>query len=523
MMIFTNQFVKLTESDEKVYIQTLKKGLALKEFEIILRQYPRIKLSHFALLKKSLLNEMDQPVQIGEWLPVCEIDISKDGMSAYIIVHETNNTIQNNIETIKKLIKDVLKENHVIHGIKELDVVSLITGKPYEIAVGTQPVKGNDAKVEYLEIPERKPIIRDDGRADFFDMNFIFEIKEGAWLGEKTPASEGIEGINIFGNPVAAPPGKDVSIKFDPHSAYEVEEDGKVVIRAKTTGVVEHRQGLISVNRHLPIIGDVGIETGNIQFDGSISIRGTVQNGYSVTANGDISIEGIDGVTGAKLIQSIEGDIYIRGGIFGNNETQVIAGGNIFVKHVNDANLSAGNEIIIGSYSLGSNLEAAKILVDERKGKIIGGKAVALNTIVTAIAGNHLERRTELIINNSDKKKALEVIQKKAANLKIIHEEIIQLSTHLNPLIQYKEQLTGQQLAVVDEKILYLNDLKKSAEKLDQEIKHLMQGYQQVGKEKIVVRKEAFPGTFIDIGFKSSHLTKKQKGTFLIEFGELNV
>lgn len=145
-------------------------------------------------------------------------------------------------------------------------------------------------------------------------MNFIFEIKEGAWLGEKTPASEGIEGIDIFGNPVTAPPGKDVPIKFDPHSAYEVEEDGKIVIRAKTTGVVEHRQGFISVNRHLPIVGDVGIETGNIQFDGSISIHGTVQNGYSVTANGDISIEGIEGVTGAKLIHSIEGDIYIRGG-----------------------------------------------------------------------------------------------------------------------------------------------------------------------------------------------------------------
>ncbi|MFJ8237026.1 DUF342 domain-containing protein [Ureibacillus sp. NPDC094379] len=522
-MIFTNQFIKLTESDKKVYIQTLKKGLSLKEFELILRQHPRIKLSHFALLKNSLLKEMDQPVQIGEWLPFCEIEISKDGMTASIIVHETNNTIQQNGENIKQQIKDVLKENHVIHGIKELDLGRLITGKPYEIAVGTPPLQGNDAKVKYLQIPERKPVIRDDGRADFFDMNFIFEIKEGAWLGEKTPASEGKEGIDIFGNSVAAPSGKDVPIKFDPNSAYEIEEDGKIVIRAKTTGVVEHRQGFISVNRHLPIVGDVGIETGNIQFDGSISIKGTVQNGYSVTANGDISIEGIDGVTGANLIHSIEGDIYIRGGIFGNNETQVVAGGNIYVKHVNDAKLTAGNEIIIGSYSLGSTLKASRILVDERRGKIIGGKAVALNTIVTAIAGNHLERKTELIINNSNKKKALNAIQEKAANLKIIQEEIIQLSTHINPLIQYKKQLTQQQLAVVDEKIQYLNELKNSAEKLDQEIKNLMYDHQQVGKEKIVVKKEAFPGTFIQIGGESSHLTKKQKGTFLIEFGELNV
>jgi len=45
-----------------------------------------------------------------------------------------------------------------------------------------------------------------------------------------------------------------------------------------TNGVVEQRQGLVSVSRHLPIDGDVGFETGNIQFDGSISIRGCFFN-----------------------------------------------------------------------------------------------------------------------------------------------------------------------------------------------------------------------------------------------------
>src|SRR5690606_30396598 len=148
----------------------------------------------------------------------------------------------------------------------------------------------------------------------------------------------------------------------------------KIVIRSKITGVVENGQGMIKVNKHLTIDGDVGIETGNILFEGSITIKGTVQNGYTVKANGDISIEGIDGVTGAKLVQSLSGDIYIRGGIFGNNETQVIAGGTIYVKHVNDAKLIAGNEIIIGSYSIGSDLEATNILLDKRSGKLVGGK-----------------------------------------------------------------------------------------------------------------------------------------------------
>ena len=76
-----------------------------------------------------------------------------------------------------------------------------------------------------------------------------------------------------------------------------------------------------------------------LDFEGSISIRGTVQNGFSVIAKGDISIEGPEGVSGANLIKSIDGDIYIRGGIFGLGETRIEAGGSIFVKHVNEANL----------------------------------------------------------------------------------------------------------------------------------------------------------------------------------------
>lgn len=83
---------------------------------------------------------------------------------------------------------------------------------------------------------------------------------------------------------------------------------------------------MVSVNHHLPVNGDVGVETGNIDFNGSISIRGTVQTGFSVIAKGDISIEGPEGVSGAKLIKSIDGDVFIRGGIFGLGETRVEAG-----------------------------------------------------------------------------------------------------------------------------------------------------------------------------------------------------
>lgn len=523
MIVYTNEFLEISEENGKVYITTLKSGFPLKDFDGILRCFPRIKLTNFALLKDVLLKVTDQPVEIGQWLPNIDIEISKDKMTVSLYVHETLEILRKDHGDLLAQIKQLLSEHNVVQGVKEVDFNKIIPGKAYVIAEGTPAIKGDDAKVTYLEIPERKPVIREDGKADYFDMNFIFEIKENDWLGEKIPAQPGIDGINVHGDILPAQMGKDVPLKYDKKSAYEIEEDGKIVVRSQNSGVVEQRQGLISVNRHLPIDGDIGVETGNIQFDGSISIRGTVHNGFSVIAKGDISIEALEGVTGAKLIKSIEGDIFIKGGIFGMGETQVDAGGSIFVKHVNDANLVAGKDIVIGSYTLGSNLHADSILVDERKGKIIGGRATAKNTIVTAISGNRLERRTELIIESINKQEGYEILQEKAALLKATQEETIQLTAQINQLVQIKDRLNENQKETLNKLKELLEVKKENALQIDNEIKKLMTDLRSSGKEEIVVVKEAYPGTYIQIGKKSSLLSKMTNGKFLLEFGELNV
>lgn len=523
MIIYTNDFLELTEQNGNVLLQTNKRGFPLKEIDVILRQYPRIRLTNFAVLKSTLGTETEQPVEIGKWLPNIEIEISKDHMSATIYVNETVEVLKNNKEKIASDIRSLLNKHNICHGIIELEIDQLKPGKSYVIAEGTPPTKGEDAKITYIEIPERKPIIREDGKADYFEMNFVLEIQQGDWVGEKTPAQPGIEGVTIFGETIPAPSGHDVPLKYDPKSVYELETDGKITLFANKTGVIEIQQGVIAVNDHLPIDGDVGIETGNITFDGSVTIKGTVGSGYSVIATGDISIEGREGITGAKLIKSENGDVYIKGGIFGLDETVIEAGGNIFVKHVNNAKLLAKKEIVIGYYSIGSNLAANSILLDENKGKIIGGEAVAKNKIVTAISGNRLERRTELIIKNLNRQTVLEIIQEKASLLKKTQEEIIDFTAKIDRIIANKDKLNVHQLQSLEDLKEELEKKKQMSIEIDQEIKQLMNEAKDAGKEEIVVTKSAYPGTVIQIGKKSSLLNHITQGTFRLESGELNV
>ncbi|WP_274307293.1 DUF342 domain-containing protein [Solibacillus daqui] len=523
MAIFENQFFEILEKDEKVYIKTKKPGFMLKDFDMIVRLNPRIKLTNFAVLKQVLNEITPNPVEIGTWLPSVTLEVSRDKMSASLFVYETLDYIRSNSQSFQQTVLRLLKENNVIHGIQDIKFETMVSGKAILIAQGTAPVKGEDAKVTYLEVPERKPVIREDGKADYYDMNFIYEIEEGALLGEKIHAKPGIPGNNVYGELVAAQHGRDASLKYDRKSAYEVEEDGKTVIRSKINGVLEEHRGMVSVNHHLPINGDVGVETGNIDFNGSISIRGTVQAGFSVIAKGDISIEAPEGVSGAKLIKSIDGDVFIRGGIFGIGETRVEAGGNIFVKHVNDANLIADGDVNIGFYALGSNIQAHSILVDDRKGKIIGGRAIAKSIIVSAITGNRLERKTELIINSVNKADGLELIQSKAALLKSMQEDILQLESQVNRILPIVNNLTKPQIAAFEQTKQKLSSNKESAASIDREIKQLMNDLRSVGKEEITVTKEAYPGTFLQIGKKSTVLSRNTKGRFLLESGELNV
>ena len=514
---------EIAEESGKVYMVTFSAGFPLKDFDDILRSHPRLKLSNFSILKNVLATENRSPVEIGHWLPNVAIEIARDKMSASVYIYETIDFIQKNKDQLKQQILNTLAENGVVEGILDFDMAMIEPGKAFLIAEGTSPVAGLDAQITYLPKPERKPVIREDGKVDYYDMNFISEISEGSWLGEKIPATAGEPGKNVLGEHILATPGRDLPIRYDKKSAYEVEEDGKIVIRSKIAGVLDDVKGMIGVNRHLPIYGDVGVETGNLEFQGSLSIRGTVTAGYTVIATGDISIEGAEGVSGAKLIKSIEGDVYIRGGIFGLGSTRVEAGGNIFVKHVNEAHLFAADSIHIGFYALGSQLEAHSIFVDERKGKIIGGRAVAKSTIVTAISGNRLERRTDLIIESVNKQESYGKMQEKAAQLKCLQTEITGYEDRIKSLLPVIKQMNTQQVAAFEETKQTLSKLKAEAVTVDREIKLMMDELRHAGKEEISVTKEAYPGTYIQIGKKSSILSKMTNGKFLLEFGELNV
>ncbi|MDV6379234.1 FapA family protein [Sporosarcina sp. GW1-11] len=520
-MLLENEYINLLEENNKIIMQTKKEGFSIKSFDALTSNIPRLRLHSFKELMKALQTVGEH--EIGVFSPPCELYITPNKMKAELLIHATNEEFSAEKERFIQSAEELLNNKHIQYDKEQLASMPFLPSNPILIALGKEPVTGENAKITYIDMPDRKPTIREDGSADHYELNFVTSIAKGQWLGEKIPAKEGIEGCNIFGEPIAAKKGEDEKLVYDRKSVGEFEEDGKIVLRALFGGALEEMNGAVSVGKQLVIAGDVGTETGSIRFDGSVLVYGTVSAGFSIHATGDISIEGKEGITNAKEITSEEGDVYIKGGVFGAGETIIQAKNNVFVKHANNCKIY-GRKVHVGLYSLGSEIYAEHIHIDRHKGKVIGGILEALFSIECAYAGNPHERLTKLIVKGVSIEGEMESIQRLAEQLKSEHEDLKKIELTLEKMEQAKASLSAEQLDLLEKMHTTLEVKQNQIMGLDQTIKTKLQLVQVATSPKIEVAKEAHSGVVIQIGKTHTMLSRLTSGVFeLTSEGVLNV
>lgn len=520
-MFIQNEYFKLFVQNNDVVILPMKTGYLLKSFDLITRQYPRLKIDSFSGLRKALTQLGEEHI-IGTWLPLVEATVSSNKLVLEVIINANMQEIEEDKTKLIEEVNRVLDQLGVVYGRQDLQDATIKPGAAIIGAEGKEPVKGADAVVTYIKQPPRKPVIREDGTANHYEMNFVFPIEENQWLGEKQLPQEGEDGVDIFGGVIPALKGNDVALQYDRKSVYEKEEDGKIVLYALHGGALEYTKGLVSVGKLLVITGDVGPETGSITFDGAVKIYGTVRAGYSVVATDDISIEAHEGITNAKLIQTSAGDIYIKGGVFGGGVTTIEAQGKIYLKHANNCKLY-GSEIHVGLYLFGTDASANRVYVDRHKGRIIGGTVEALYTIECAVSGNLHERETILRAQGVDRKVLYKEVQEMAQELKESQELVGRLKVHLEKLAKSSSNLSRQQTDIHKKTVQTIEANEIEIIKLDKEIQTSIKRLQSSENVQIEVTKEAFPGTTLQVEKLSTILNRSAAGVFKVVDGVLNV
>lgn len=522
MVIYQHARFILDENDGIVSI-IVNDTFDVQSFTPVMQTVPRLAVTQFGALKLALERATGEPVVIGTYKSIVEIEISSDEMQAFAKVNLTSEAYATTKHQVSDLILKGLNEAGVTDGMLMEAIDDMELCKKVVVAKGVAPINGNDAVLQYFELSEKKPQLKVDGGVDHYELQLVDKISKGEWLGDKIYPTEGIMGKTVRGEPLYPKMGRDYALKYDPETVDVIQESGREVLRAKIDGAVCFKDKRVGVDNHLIIHGDVDYNTGNIDFDGYVTIEGTVQDCFTVTATYDISIMSPMGIGAVELIESKRGNIYIKGGINGKGTVRIVAGKNVYVKFVNEATIHANGNINIGLYAYDSELHGQRIELSPEKGKIVGGVTHASHQIITGSIGNKSEKKTEVFVKGFDRlnlKEELDMLQFK-------YQDIISRANKLKRQLEVFElnlaKLDDRALNTYKAMMINYESIMDELSRVDEKTNLIEEILRTRGDGEVKIYKGVHPKSMLEIKKLQKRVNDLMQCSFYVKDNQLHV
>jgi uncharacterized protein (DUF342 family) len=496
IIIYSSPFIQITKCSDGFYLQSFKKGLNVDEFNKIIGAHPEIQITNFAVIKEALILAPQEPRRFASVKEKIRVEISGDELKAYVYLNIDKKELEGP-DLIKEI---VLKLNQagVVYGIKKEALLNLQANTPVLIAEGLLPEPGSDSVNKLYQLKEVKPEIKEDGNVDHYELNLINTVRKGDWLGEKISATEGKEGRTVKGAPLKPMHGKDYPLLYDKKTVSEVVEGNRTTLYALQSGAVFFKGDSIGISNHLEIEENVGVKTGNVDFDGYLTVKGTIEDNFSVASTKDIEILSEYGVGSVKEILSYEGSIYIKGGIVGKGKTVIKCKKNLYIKYVADADIICDASVHLGFYSLNSNITAKEVILDSMKGQIMGGTINAEFRVIAAIFGTASEKKTIINVKGFERNFYKGLLDELTNKINLLKSEVNQYKQKIaifsNSLNMGKDK-KDEYANLNDEYNKLRTDLQDSEETKKNVVSYL----KTKGEGEITVLKKAYPNTMLEI------------------------
>ncbi len=400
-----------------------------------------------------------------------EVSVSPDKMSAILILRDDGIRYQvTESEILEALRRSGVKYGIIYDSLKKI-IESPAFDVPYVIARGKQPIDGRDGAVE-IKVRRRGATETRSGRVDLKELASQDRIivRKGDVIGKLIKPTEGIPGINVLGEKIKPNPGKPAPVTIG--DGIKVEKDGTLV--ATKDGILEMKEGVIKVRDFLMIDGDVDYSVGNIDFPGSVEIKGDVKPGFVVRAKGDVKI---NGVVEAATVISYEGSIEVTG-VKGMSKGMIKARKEISAKFLENAHVEAGEEVKVEGPITNSVVKAKKkISALGKRGVIVGGIVSSGKEIEAEEIGSELGVRTIVEIGIDPELREEEKLLN--AQIQLDEENLEKLLTALKELKDLAEKHGGK----------LPEDKREVYKKVTQTIIHLKSSIESNRKRLMEIRK----------------------------------
>ena len=427
------------------------------------------------------------------------IEIEKDKMKAFV---EVTRPLGAGAPCTLETVKTLLAEKNVVYGIDEDRINEAVMeqnwGRKVLVAEGKPVQNGTDAIISYnFLLPEKKltPKVNESGSVNFYEIGLVNNVSSGTLLAERTPPVPGESGINVLGQESVPKPGKDFLL---PKGKNTVSNETGTKLFATIDGQITVIDRKVSVSPILQINSDVDFNTGNIDFIGSVIIKGNINSGFTVKAQGDIEVGGF--VEAAEVIAN--GSILIKGGIKAGNKGMVKAGENLSARFIENSQVEAGRDIIVKDVIMQSYVRAGRsVIVNDKKATIVGGLIQATESIEAKILGSQLATRTIFEVGVNP------YYREEYQKLTKIRTEKKKVMDNLNNSMQMFQRAGVSPQNLPENKrvalLKVLDDYKNTKQELsdyDERIAFLEEELNRISGAKVRALEVAYPGVRISIG-----------------------
>jgi uncharacterized protein (DUF342 family) len=391
---------------------------------------------------------LEQPPQKG-----LALIITKDGLVAYISV-KGNKLNSPSLKDVHRL----LANRNIVFGIlddKEIEKKleeALTENASFQIAAGIPPEPGEPDQITYHfdTNPFRVGTVTEDGLMDWKERGEYPYVEKDTPLATLTPGKKSVPGKDIFGNALVADEvprlhlfsGKGVGKSKDRLQLF-----AKVGGQPQLTG-----RGNVSVIQTLDIKGDIGVETGHVDFEGHIEVRGAVEKGYRVKGDSlrakEILSEEVEIIGDVVAIRGVFGaKIRCQGRVKANhiNKSTIIADGDVAVaKEIVECTIITNGKCIIdGGTILSSEIYAKKGL----KAKDVGSEASHPNKLMVGIDQIAKIKVAEFKDQINQNKNEIEILEKEIA---VLNQESDRLNTELGQIAQVQDNYMVSRRKIAD-------------------------------------------------------------------------
>ena len=441
--------------------------------------------------RKKLLEEQKHPekTENEEVYKDFSLLVSADKTEAFILVAEKGTRIR------KDRLLLSLEEKGVKTGIDYVMLERLenqgADSNTVILATGRRPQAGADGWYEFFfDINIKKGLkLLEDGSVDYQNIKWFELVRKGDVVAKYHEPEPGNPGLNILGDEVSAKKGRE--LRHLTCKGVTLEPDKKTYI-ASTDGKIEYKGDGLEVTDILVQDG-VTQATGNVEFNGSVYVRGEVVDGAIIRAEKDILVDGF--VEGAVL--EAGGDIILRKGNNGDGRGRLRAKGSIMGRFFERANVKAGKHIN-ANYCLNSELWAdGRIEIAGKNGSLAGGSAYAAQGTNAFNIGNAAGIKTGISVGGEDP--FIAEINSLEDKLHSAQRELYLLK---NAYADFRRKYAPE---VRNSNPVYLK-IEDSIYAKEQEINKLRKRQEELQRErdraeqvKIVIRGSLYPGVLVNI------------------------